>query len=67
MPELDKILRIPEVVIRTGLSRSTIYRKIKEGSFPAQLRISDHCCGWRASALDRWMADPELYRKEAPH
>lgn len=67
MRENDKILRMPEVVIRTGLSRSTIYRKIKMGSFPAQLRISEHCCGWRASILDQWMADPESYRKEMRH
>ena len=59
MPEPDKILRMPEVVARTGLSRSTIYRKIKEGTFPGQLRISDHCSGWRASVLERWVADLE--------
>ena len=33
--------------IRTGLSRSTIYRKIAEGTFPAQLRISTNGAGWR--------------------
>ena len=59
MPEPDKILRMPEVVARTGLSRSTIYRKIKEGTFPGQLRISDHCNSWRASVLERWVADLE--------
>lgn len=64
MTERDKILRMPDLVLRTGLSRSTIYRKIKEGTFPAQLHISDHCCGWRESALERWMLDPGAYRQE---
>lgn len=61
MAEHDKILRMPAIVLRTGLSRSTIYRKIKEGTFPAQVHISDHCSGWRASAIDRWMDDPVSY------
>ena len=64
MSEHTKILRMPDLVLRTGLSRTTIYRKIKEGTFPAQLHISDHCCGWRESALEQWMEDPGAYRQE---
>ena len=64
MSEGTKILRMPDLVLRTGLSRTTIYRKIKEGTFPAQLRISDHCCGWRESSLERWMENPGSYRQE---
>ena len=36
----DRIVRLKTVLARTGLSRSTIYRKIAEGTFPAQLKIS---------------------------
>ena len=61
MAEHDGILRMPAIMLRTGLSRSTIYRKIKEGTFPAQVHISDHCSGWRSSAIDRWIADPVSY------
>ena len=64
MSERDKILRMPDIVSLTGLSRTTIYRKIKEGTFPTQLHISDHCCGWRASTIERWMEDPSSYRQE---
>ena len=42
MPDSDRILRLRTVFHRTGLSRSTLYRKIAEGPFPAQLRISLH-------------------------
>lgn len=59
MPE--KILRIRTVLERTGLSRSTIYRKMKDGTFPSQVRISEHCSGWRESEINRWMADPVRY------
>ena len=40
MREPDRIVRLKTVLARTGLSRSTIYRKIAEGAFPAQLKIS---------------------------
>jgi prophage regulatory protein len=52
------------VLARTGLSRSTIYRKIKDGTFPSQVRISEHCCGWRESDIIRWIADPVQYRED---
>ena len=66
MPEPDKILRMRTVLLRTGLSRSTIYRKMKDGTFPIQVRLSENCCGWRESAINRWIADPASYTEEAP-
>jgi prophage regulatory protein len=50
------------VLARTGLSRSTIYRKIAEGSFPAQLKISTNGIGWQESDINRWIADPVAWR-----
>ena len=63
MPEPEKILRMRSVLDRTGLSRSTIYRKMREGTFPRQVEISEHCRGWRESAINRWMTDPVAYRE----
>lgn len=64
MPSSDKILRLKTVLDRTGLSRSTIYRKIGEGTFPAQIKISVHGAGWHQSAIDRWIANPAGYRPD---
>src|SRR3546814_8804015 len=36
----DRIIRIKTVLKCTGLSRSTLYRKIDEGKFPKQVRIA---------------------------
>ncbi|MDU3133309.1 MAG: AlpA family phage regulatory protein, partial [Bradyrhizobium sp.] len=47
---------------RTGLSRSTIYRKIAEGTFPARLKISTNGAGWHESEIKRWIADPIGWR-----
>lgn len=63
MPEVEKILRMRTVLERTGLSRSTIYRKMKDGTFPRQVKISEHCSGWRASEIDRWITDPQSYSR----
>ncbi|WP_206454790.1 helix-turn-helix transcriptional regulator [Aurantimonas marina] len=62
MPAPDRIVRLNTVLSRTGLSRSTIYRKIAEGTFPAQIRISINGAGWRESDIDRWIEDPVSWR-----
>lgn len=60
--EDDRILRIGTVLDRTGLTRSTLYRKIAQGSFPRQIQISARCAGWRESAVKAWIHDPYAYR-----
>lgn len=61
---VQRVIRLQTVLSRTGLSRSTLYRKIAEGTFPAQVRISVHGAGWRESAVNRWIADPSGYRAD---
>lgn len=51
---VDQILRMPDVVRLTGLSRSSIYRMIAEGEFPAPVRLRRQAVGWKASAVQRW-------------
>jgi prophage regulatory protein len=59
--ETDRIIRIRTVLARSGLSRSTLYRKIEKGTFPKQVRINDYCRGWRESEINLWIADPEAW------
>ena len=63
MRQPDRIIRFDTVRARTGLSRSTIYRKIAESTFPAQLKISTNGAGWRESDINRWIADPAGWRQ----
>ncbi|MCQ8277671.1 AlpA family transcriptional regulator [Acetobacteraceae bacterium KSS8] len=58
----SRIVRLKTVLARTGLSRSTIYRKIAEGTFPAQLKISMNGSGWHESDIDCWIANPAGWR-----
>ncbi|HEY0283630.1 MAG TPA: AlpA family phage regulatory protein [Rhizomicrobium sp.] len=58
----DRIVRMKTVLARTGLSRSTIYRKMTEGTFPARIKISVNGAGWRESDINRWVANPVTWR-----
>lgn len=60
----DRILRLNAVLDRTGLSRSTLYRKMQSGTFPQNVRISTRCAGWRESAVEAWMRNPMSYEAE---
>ncbi len=52
------------VLARTGLSCSTVYRKIAEGIYPHQVKISVHGTGWRESAVNRCIDDLVAFRDE---
>jgi prophage regulatory protein len=45
---LQRILRLPRVLDATGWSRSTLYAKINDGSFPRPIKLDDggRCVGW---------------------
>lgn len=60
----DRILRLNKVLDRTGLSRSTLYRKVQAGTFPRQVRIAARCAGWRESAVNAWIHNPMFYSVE---
>ena len=60
----DRILRLDAVLDRTGLSRSTLYRKVEQGTFPAQVQIAARCVGWRESAISEWQRNPMFYSVE---
>ncbi|MBN8261332.1 MAG: AlpA family phage regulatory protein [Xanthomonadales bacterium] len=46
---------MPAVLSLTGLSRSTIYRLISAGEFPAGIRLTQHTTAWAASEVTNWI------------
>jgi prophage regulatory protein len=50
-----RILRNKEVQHRTGLSRSTLYLAIKNGTFPAPITLGAHSVGWLSCEIDKWI------------
>lgn len=63
---VTKILRLPAVKTRTGLSRSTIYLRVSEGSFPAPVSLGGRAVGWIEAEVDAWLNQRiEASRKSA--
>ncbi|MBO9644429.1 MAG: AlpA family phage regulatory protein [Pseudacidovorax sp.] len=54
--------RLADVIRITALSRSTIYRRIAAGEFPAQVSLGGRATGWRREALKTWLNDPTGFR-----
>lgn len=51
-----KILRLPIVLDRTGLSHSTVYQRIAEGSFPKPVSLGGRAVGWIETEVEEWIA-----------
>lgn len=49
------ILRLKKVTEKTGLAKSTIYKKITEKEFPQQISLGGKAVGWLKSDIDRWI------------
>jgi len=50
------MLRLPEVCLRTGLSKSTIYELEAKGAFPTRTRLSERAVGWNETEIQEWTA-----------
>ena len=52
----DRLLRLREMIVLTGYSRSSIYRKMRDGSFPQALKIGARAVRWQESEIVAWRA-----------
>lgn len=52
-----RLIRLPLVMERCGLGRSSIYAGVKAGTFVAPVRLSARAVGWREEEIDRWVAE----------
>jgi len=48
-------LKLPAVKARTALSRSTIYNRIAEGSFPKPISLGPRAVGWLEAEIEQWV------------
>ena len=64
MPQIA-IYRLPAVCEVTGLSKATIYRLLARGEFPARVKLSPRCVGWRVAEVDAWLAARAAVSEEA--
>jgi prophage regulatory protein len=52
-----RFIRLPEVLRITGLRKTTVYARIKEGSFPAPVPLGGRAVGWVAEEVYQWVQD----------
>ena len=75
-----RLIRLPEVINRTGYGRTSIYRKMKEGSFPRCIKLGgpledpnafdSRAIAWIEDEVEQWMAtrikERDLGSKDMP-
>jgi prophage regulatory protein len=59
-----RIIKLTEVIRITGLSRSSIYRKINEKSFPAPVSLGHKAVGWVEDEVLQWILERIALRDE---
>lgn len=52
----DRLIRLPEVRLRVGLGRSTIYRRMREGTFPLPHDLGGGAIAWLEADVSAWIA-----------
>ncbi|WP_338073324.1 AlpA family transcriptional regulator [Billgrantia aerodenitrificans] len=50
-----KLVRIKEVMDRTGLGRSTVYKYMNLGLFPKPIRLGSRAVAWVESEVVAWI------------
>lgn len=51
----DRIIRMPQVMEMVGLQKSAIYKLIKSGEFPLQIKLGAHASGWLEADIAAWV------------
>ena len=52
-----KVIRLADVLERTGLVRSTIYKLIGDGAFPAPVKLLKRTVAWVEAEVDAWLGE----------
>jgi prophage regulatory protein len=51
----DALLKVDVVASFADVSRATVYRRVRDGSFPKPVRLSARCTRWRAGDVMAWL------------
>ncbi len=64
-PKNRRILRLPQVISKTGLGRDSIYRGDRDGWFPERIKLSERASGWFEDEIDAWLEKRAAERNAA--
>ena len=60
-----RLIRIREVMNKTGLSKSSVYDLMAQGLFPQTVRLTGRSVAFIEAEIDAWMAERIAARKAA--
>ncbi len=60
-PYRKKLIRWNELKLLIPMSRSTLWRKIKDGTFPRSYRLSKRITAWKVSEINVWIEKTALH------
>ncbi|MBL8309871.1 MAG: AlpA family transcriptional regulator [Burkholderiales bacterium] len=63
----EGLAKLPAVMSATGLSRSTLYARIKLGEFPAPVKLGDRAVAWPVESVRAWIAARIEAANDAPN
>ena len=64
-PSLNKVIKLNEVKHLTTLSTASIYRQIKDNSFPKQIKLGERSSAWFYEEIIEWLEDKRIERDGA--
>jgi prophage regulatory protein len=64
-PDEVIFLRLPEVKLVTGLSKSSLYALIRANSFPAPVRLGPRTVAWVRTEVRQWAAERVVTSRSA--
>ena len=53
----SRLIRLPEVLDRVSLSRTSIYARVNDGPFPKPIKLGPRAVAWLESAVEEWISD----------
>jgi prophage regulatory protein len=57
-----KVIKLKKVIELTSLSSATIYRLVKNGEFPKQLKLAERSSGWLLDEINDWLESKSTLR-----
>tara|TARA_B100000795_G_C22645404_1_gene378134 strand:- start:413 stop:607 length:195 start_codon:yes stop_codon:yes gene_type:complete len=59
---MTRVIKLAQVIEITSLSSATIYRLIKTGQFPKQLKLAQRSSGWLLEEINNWLESKSINR-----
>jgi len=50
-----RIIKLPDVADLVSLSTASIYRLMKKGEFPKQIKLAERSSGWLIAEVEEWL------------